>query len=313
MCGRIAPTTTGFESLRQRRAEPFRAHVAPRRGRASRRRAPAGTPGRNSRTYLSGGANSRPCQRSITVGLETPDARDHAAGRERGERLEAHREQPHRTRCHRNHAGADRDALRGNRDRGEQREDVGARDLAGDDGVVPAALGLARERHEALDGKPLLDRYRDADAHLGQRPSNDGGRRSRNAATPSLWSAGGTGGPSSRASRRARDPCPGSRTASPPNGDRRVGGDPAGDGDAPRRATRRAARRPGRSPISSAFSASMMSAGARASASSGVRSRRGPARGRARRSPTVASRNANVARSEAMTMSQGRMTSVPPP
>ena len=72
---------------------------------------------------------------------------------------------------------------------GEQREDVGAGDLAGDDRVVAAALGLARERRRgARSGSPSSTGI-ETPTRTGQWPSNTGGRRSRNAATPSRWSS----------------------------------------------------------------------------------------------------------------------------
>ena len=150
MRGRMAPTTIGIRSpcgsvVRkpcERTCSPARSSFSP--SRACRRA------GRNSFTYGSGGANSRAVPALDHRRAGDADAGDHPARGERGERLEPHREQPHRPGRHRHDAGADRDVLRRARDGGEQREDVRAGHLAGDDGVVAAALGLPREPDELL-------------------------------------------------------------------------------------------------------------------------------------------------------------------
>ena len=176
-------------ALRQRRPEAPRADVLPVERRASRRRAPAGTPaGTPSRTRAAARTRARASARSRS-GSRRPRPRSRGPGASEASVWNPIASSP----TGRVDIGTTpvpietRSVATAIAD--EQREDVGARDLAGDDRVVPTALGLARELHEPLDReappRPVSRRRRAP----GQRPSNDGGRRSRNAATPSLWSA----------------------------------------------------------------------------------------------------------------------------
>ena len=132
----------------------------------------------------------RPCQRSITVGLETPTPATTRPGASEASVWKPIASSPTGARRHRDDAGPDRDALRGDGDRREQREDVRAGNLPGDDRVVAAALRLACELDElARSGSPSSTGIEIADAHPVTVPRTTGGRRSRNAATPSLWSS----------------------------------------------------------------------------------------------------------------------------
>ena len=143
----------------------------------------------NRRTYGTGGSNVRPCQPSITSGLDTPmpaktrpGASDASVANpiavSTGPRVAIGTD-----------AAADRDPSVDDGDGAQQRHRLGALHLAADDRVEAAVLGQSGELDQPLHGEPFLDRDADADPH-----------RSRKAATRSLWSSVVRAGPSGRRS-----------------------------------------------------------------------------------------------------------------